>query len=189
MKLFFKKLKSARGVSLVELLVSVTIFSILLLSATDIFKMVVDGQRSSISAQNVQENMRYAMEKMSKEMRMSRISNTDCDSAAVYKVFNTANNDTELYFKNKDDQCIKYYLENNRLKVMVGVGAGAVADFITPARIEVSNLKFYVVDDLISSFHSLQPYVVMVMDVKAVGQAIHEQRMKIQMTVSSRYYE
>lgn len=174
---------------MIELMVAVMLFSVLILSATQIFKMVVDGQRSAISAQNVQENMRYAMEKMSKEIRMAQISNKGCDSAAINKVFNTADAGRELYFKNKNGDCLTYYLENSRFKIMVGAGAGAIADFITPAKVEVSNLKFYVDDDLIAAFHSKQPYVTMVMDVKAIGQAIHEQKMKIQMTVSSRYYE
>ena len=166
-------------------MVSVTLFAFLILAATGIFKMVVDGQRSAIGAQNVQENMRYAMEKMSKEIRMARISNQECDGTAVYKVYNTADSGREVYFKNKNGDCVTYYLENNRLKVMVG----AITDFITPAKIEVSNLKFYIADDPIGAFHSLQPYLTMMMDVKAIGRAAYEQRMKIQMTVSSRYYE
>ena len=60
---------------------------------------------------------------------------------------------------------------------------------VTPVKIEVSNLKFNVVDDAIGAFHSTQPYVTMSMDVEAIGLAIHKQKMKIQMTVSSRYYE
>lgn len=174
---------------MIELVVSIAIFSVLILSSTQIFKMVVDGQRGAVSAQNVQDSIRYAMEKISKEIRMAQISNASCYGAAVYKVFNPANGGTELYLKNKDGNCVNYYLENNRLKIMSGTGAGAIADFITPAKIEVSNLKFYVNDDLIGSFHSKQPYVTMAMDIKAAGQAMHEQRMKIQMTISSRYYE
>ncbi len=184
-----KKFKAERGVSLLELIVSVGLFALVMLSATGIFKTVVDGQRSAISAQNVQENIRYAMEKMSKEIRMAQVSNQECDGAAIYKIFNTADGGRELSFKNKDGECITYYLENNRLKIMVSVGADAITDFVTPAKVEVSNLNFFTVDDAIAAFHSKQPYVTMVMDVKAIGQAIHEQKMKIQMTVSSRYYE
>ncbi len=172
-----------------ELIVSVTIFSVLMLSATQIFKMVVDGQRNAINAQNMQENLRYAMEKMSKEIRMAQVSDKECDPAAIYKIFNTAYGGEELYFKNKDGECVTYYLEDNRLKLMVSVGADAIVDFVTPAKIEVSNLKFYIDDDLISAFHSKQPYVTMMMDAKAIGQAINEQKMKIQMTISSRSYE
>ena len=187
MNLFFKKIKSAKGVSLLELIVAIALFAVLMLSATAIFKMVIDGQRNAISAQNVQENMRYIMEKISKEIRMAQIGNQECGTAAINKVFNTANDGSEIYFKNQNGDCVTYYLENKRIKTMVGVNG--VNDFVTPAKIEVNNLKFYVVDDLIGVSASLQPYVVMTINAKAVGQAINQQAMKIQMTVSSRYYE
>ncbi|MFA6307166.1 MAG: hypothetical protein WCV70_04330 [Patescibacteria group bacterium] len=186
MNLFIKKFKAESGLSLLELVVSIALFSFLILASTQIFKMVIEGQRSSISAQNVQENIRYAMEKMSKEIRMAQVSNADCYGAAINKVFNMAGGGSELYFKNKDDVCVRYYLENSRLKI--DVNAGAQSGFITPTKIEVSNLKFFVVDNLIGA-SGKQPYVTMKMDVKAIGQAIHEQKMKIQMTVSARYYE
>ena len=181
--------KNKRGVSLIELIVSVGLFSVVMLSATEIFKTVVDGQRSAISAQNVQENIRYALEKISKEIRMAQISNTLCLPAGVNKVFNTAAGSTELYFKNQYGDCVTYYLDSNRLNINVATGISAGTYYITPAKIEASNLKFFVEDDLIGAFHSTQPYVTVVMDAKAVGLAIHEQKIKIQMTVSSRYYE
>jgi prepilin-type N-terminal cleavage/methylation domain-containing protein len=193
-----KKIKNQKGTSLIELLVAVTLFSVIILSATSIFKSVIDGQRNSISAQNVQENIRYAMERMSKEIRMAKISNHNCEQlffpqpTAANKVFNISggNNDI-LYFKNKDDICVAYYLESNRLKIKIlKISNGeSFVDFITPSNTLVSNLKFYTVDDKIGAFHSVQPYVTMVMDIKAVGLAIHAQEMKVQMTVSSRYYE
>lgn len=171
--------------SLIELIAAVTIFTVLILLATEIFKMVVDGQRSAISAQNVQESMRYALEKISKEIRTAQIAGSCACGAADKKIFNTANNDQALCFKNKNNQCVNYYLENNRLKATVG----AVTDFITPAKIQISNLKFYAADDLIGATHDVQPYVSLVMDVKAIRQAISEQKIKIQLTASSRYYE
>jgi len=185
-----KLIKNNRGVSLLELVVAITIFSFLILSSTQIFKMVVEGQRNAVSAQNVQENIRYAMEKISKEIRMAQISDTACEPTAVYKVFNTTSSDSILHFKNQDGQCLTYYLEDNRLKVTVADGLAVLADgFITPAKIEVSNLKFFVADDLIGAFHSLQPYVTMSLDIKAAGPALQQQSMKMQTTVSSRYYE
>ncbi|MFH1428478.1 MAG: prepilin-type N-terminal cleavage/methylation domain-containing protein [Candidatus Margulisiibacteriota bacterium] len=190
MKLVIKKIKNNRGISLMELVVSITLFTVIMLASTQIFKMVLDGQRGAIAAQNLQENMRYIMEKISKEIRMAQPSDAACGGDTDNKVFNTADDDHELYFKNNNDECINYYLENNRLKIIVDDGVGAIADFITPNKIEVSNLKFYIVDDLISAVsHDVQPYVTMMMDVEAKGLAIHEQKMKIQMTVSLRYYE
>lgn len=195
MEKFIKKIKAESGVSLIELIASVAIFAFLVLLASQIFKMTIDGQRNSISAQNVQENMRYALEKMSKEIRMAQISNQGCESifspppAAIYKVYNTAAGDTKLYFKDKDGRCVAYYLENNRLKATTGSGGPEFTDYITPGKIQVGNLKFLVVDNLIGDLPTKQPYVTMIMDVKASGPAEHEQKIKIQTTISSRYYE
>ena len=190
-------INNQKGTSLLELLVAITLFAVIMLSATQIFKMVIDGQRNALSAQNVQENMRYAMEKMSREIRMAQISKHSCDStfssgeSASYKVFNvfTDSGNDKLYFKNQYGDCVAYYLENNRLKIRVSAGAATNEGFITPSKIQVSNLKFNAVDDQIDAFHSIQPYVTMMMDIKAVGPGLHEQKMKLQITISSRYYE
>ena len=186
--MIYKYYKNNRGVSLLELMVAMAIFSVLILLATGIFKMVVDGQRSAISAQNVQESMRYAMEKIGKEIRMAGISNKDCLPSGSNRIFNKttdANGNDQLFFKNKNGICVTYYLENNRLKTTV---VGVNSDFITPAKIEVSNLKLYLADDPIGG-SNVQPYLTMVMDVMAIGPVTTQQKMNIQMTVSSRYYE
>ncbi len=182
-----------------ELLVAITLFTIIMLAATSIFKMVIDGQRNSVSAQNVQENIRYIMERISKEIRMAKISNHDCDHVfsgapgnATNKVYNLKGTDNNiLYFMNKDSVCIAYFLESDRLKIRYKrlSPANAFEDFVTPENTIVSNLKFIVVDDPIGALPSVQPYVTMVMDIEADGLAMHKQKMKIQFTVSSRYYE
>src|SRR3989338_7515952 len=58
-----QRTKNQKGTSLLELLVALSLFAMIILSATSIFKAVIDGQRNSISAQNVQESLRYALEK------------------------------------------------------------------------------------------------------------------------------
>ena len=202
MNLFFIKIKQTRGTSLLELLVAVTIFAVIILSSAQIFKVVIDGQRNVMSAQNVQENIRYTMEKISREARMAHISNRDCEAfvaplsptlvRANYKVFNVAIGPYSdiLYFKNKDDKCVAYYLRDNYLRVKAETLSGEVVSAdITPSKIEVSNLRFYAVGDVVGAFHSLQSYVTISMDIKSVGPELHEQSMKIQSTISSRYYE
>ena len=180
-----KFLKSQSGVSLIEMLIAVTIFSVTVLSATGIFKIVLDGQRNAVAGQNVQENMRYVFETIGKEIRMARRSDKECEASGIYKVFNTTTSDSVLHFKNKSGKCVVYYLDNNRLLV----DRGTQSAFVTPDEIKINNLKFMVVDDLIDSFHSIQPMVTIVMDVEAVSKEMHKQNMKIQLTISSRYYE
>ena len=214
--------KNNTGVTLIELLVAVTLFSVIMLSATAIFKIMVEGQRNAIAAQNAQESMRYVFEVMAKEIRMAQKSNDECKinmnfsvvcrdvatkevldyscdgspfsvcesnggKCAVYKVYNTDSNGEGdiLYFKNKNADCVAYYLVDGYLMVYRG---GKTAS-TTPDEIKVSNLSFNIIDDEIGAFHSIQPQVTMAMDIKAAGKIMHQQAMKMQTTISSRYYE
>jgi len=187
-----KIIKNNRGVSLIELLVAITLFSVTILSATQIFQMVVEGQRNAMASQGVQESIRYAYEAMAKEIRMAQKSDDECRielglaSPATYKIFNTVSgveSDT-LYFKNKNSHCVAYYLEDGYLMVYRNGNTAST----TPNEVKVNNLFYNVVDDEIDAFHSIQPLVTMVMDVEVIGKTMHKQSMKMQATISSRYY-
>ncbi|MCG2700783.1 MAG: prepilin-type N-terminal cleavage/methylation domain-containing protein [Candidatus Falkowbacteria bacterium] len=185
-----KIIKNNAGVTLLELTVAVAIFSFAVLSATQIFKMVLEGQRSAIAAQSTQESMRYALEVMSKEIRMAQKTRTgsgppECGIPKGTVYLTIAGNN--LIFKNIHDQCVEYSLENDtngipRLKIK----RDSDFAYITPDEIEVSDLEFIVVDDKVVSDQSS---VVMKMIVQAVGQESHKSEMKIQTAISSRYYE
>jgi len=184
----FKIIKNhQRGIGLLEMIVVVAIFSVTILAATDIFKWVVEGQRNALAAQNVQENMRYAFETMAKEIRMAQRSDTGCYSSGIYKVYNKSSSagDDRLYFRNKSSQCVSYYLNNNQLMVdRAGTATTTISNVI-----KISNLKFNVVDDLIAATHTMQPRITMAMDIEAVGKIMHRQKIRLEFTISSRYYE
>lgn len=174
-----KKIKNRKGVSLLELIIAIGIFSIIILSAIGIFQSVVNGQRDAISAQNIQENIRYAMETISREIRMAQKTlNNECNGSSDY-IYRTENN--TLYFKNMHGECVEYETENNAFKITrddVAIG------FITPNEIIVTNLKFNVVDG-----SATQPRVSLRMDVEAsTSKKEHKQKMVIQTTISSRDY-
>lgn len=175
----YKIVKNKKGTTLIELMVAMAIFSVLMLATLDIFKMVIEGQRNAINSQNVQESMRYALEVMSKEIRMAqKASVAECGvpAGSIYAI--NAAEDT-LYFKNKDSKCVVYELINYRLQITRGVDSGV----ITPSIIKLSNLKFHIVDAA-----GVQPRATISMDAE-ISQGTRKQSMKIQTTVSSRHYE
>lgn len=174
-------IKNNQGVTLIELIVAVGVFSVIMISATGIFMMVTDSQRNAISAQNVQEGIKYALEMTAKESRAAVKSEAgECPGVATSQVYYT--NGTKLYFKNKDGQCVIYEHDNNKLQITRGA---LPPGYITPASIKISNLKFVTADEAIS-----QPMVTLNFDVEAVtGKTAHKQAMKIQTTISARYYE
>src|SRR6056297_2655975 len=94
------------GFSLIEMLLAISIFVIIVLSATRIFQLVVQGQRQAIAAYHVQENLKYFFEVMSKEVRMAKMDTAgDCYPTDAVDQLYTAEEDN-LYFKNFEGECV-----------------------------------------------------------------------------------
>ncbi len=200
-----------KGFSLLEIMVAIAIFVIAILAAMNIFKNAIDTQRNAVAAQNTQESMRYVFEVISKELRLAKESNTECDSIVTFLGFSggpassklyhsalTADGNNVLYFKNKDDECVAYYIESDtngisRLKVFrddISDGLDNTSFYITPDEINVNSFDFNIIDNPIGAINTLQPRVTIRIGVEAnSSQDIYRQTMNMQTTVSSRYYE
>lgn len=75
-------MKKGNGFTLVELLVAITLFSVVSLTIAGIFSMVLKSQRKAMSIGDVQEAGRYLLESMAKEIRMSTV-NTGTSSGVT----------------------------------------------------------------------------------------------------------
>lgn len=69
MRLLQYSKKSNHGFTLIELVVSIAIFSILVLAAVDVMISVFKAQAKAISLKDVLDNMRFSLELMSRELR------------------------------------------------------------------------------------------------------------------------
>jgi len=191
--MFKNIIKNNKGVTLLEIIVAVSLFTVVVLSTTEIFRLVISGQRDAIASQNVQESMRYSFEAMAKEIRMATLGNHECESLfsppvdAENKIYNIASGDNGevLYFKNKNGDCVAYYSENGAIMVR----RGNKTALTTPAKIKITKLGFEVIDNPIDASSSAQPLVTIRIDIEAVGQEIYKGAIKMQTTLSSRYYE
>lgn len=185
MTIFNKILKDKKGITLLELIVAVGIFSVVVLLATAIFKTALEGQRSAIAAQNLQESMRYAMEVMSKEMRTAQKdvgAPGQCPNVGNGVVYDLSASGDEIDFKNYNSECVNYRLNGTRLEITRDGASG----FITPNEISISNLKFDVIDNVPAE----QSRITINMDIETVGgKDANKQSATIQTSVSARYYE
>jgi len=182
--MFRKIINNKEGLTLLELTVAVAIFSVMMLALTQIFNMVIRGQRNAIAAQNIQESMRYAMEVMSKEIRMAQKDvggPGQCPLVGNGDVYSINAQGDKLYLKNYQGKCVTYSLNGTRLEIE----RNGISNFITPDEIKVSNLAFSIVDNVGVD----QSMVTMKMDIEAVGKAMHKQSVTLQTTISARYYE
>lgn len=179
-----KKNKTKRGFSLIEVLVSVSLFVIIIMSATEIFKMVIEGQRDAIASQNVQESLKYFFEVIGKEMRMARRNDGSCANVPVGQIFQVDNNSlgNVLYFRNYYGQCVTYRLaadgDSQRFQITRNVNSG----FISPKKINIEALRF-------SLDTTGQPVITVSTKAWALGENRFKSEMEIQTSITSRYYK
>lgn len=183
-----KIIKQQAGFSLIEILVSTALFVIIITSAMNIFKVVIESQQGAIATQNVEESLKYFLEVTSKEIRMAKRNNGLCshlgvDSLGFYK---QSSNDygNVLSFRNYHDECVTYALDQTAagVKRFAITRNGLSGYYITPAKINVDELRFVV-------RNSKQPTVTMELLAHSLGKDVGDSAMKIQTTLSSRYYK
>jgi prepilin-type N-terminal cleavage/methylation domain-containing protein len=183
--------KEEAGFTLMEVLISISLFVVIILSVTSIFKLSIDGQRSAIATQNVQESLKYFLEVTAKEMRMAQKNNgvcTDIPDDIIFKIIPSEPSDI-LYFKNYYGECVRYFLaddgDNQRFKISRESNGETQSDFISPAKIVINNLNF-VLNDAVST---TQPMVTINLNANAIGSGQFKSDMTLQTSVTSRYYK
>lgn len=184
--MFFKEIKkNNKGVTLLELMVAVSLFSITILMSTRIFVTVIDGQRDAIAAQNMQESIRYTFERISKEIRMAQKDVDGSCTGTADKVYNTNAGNDELTFLNYHGECVAYSLGDYRLQVQrLTIDPSPLP--ITLEKIKINNLQFELLG---SNLETDQLMVVMKIDAEAEAKEQFKHKIKTQTSISSRYYE
>lgn len=183
--------KDEAGFTLMEVLVSVSLFVVIILSVTGIFKLSIDGQRSAIATQNVQESLKYFLEVTAKEMRMAQKNGGICTGIPDNEIFTiiSASPSDVLYFKNYYGECVRYFLEddgdNRRFKISRQTGTETQSDFISPSKIRINDLNF-VLNEIAST---TQPMVTINLNAFAIGSGQFKSNMTLQTSVTSRYYK
>lgn len=169
-----------------EVIVSVALFSVIILSATQIFKMVVDSQRNALATQNVQESLKYFLEVTAKELRMAQRNGGGCTGIGSQEIYHLQSNalGDVLRFKNYYGQCVTYELVDSNGIARFRVTRNNQADFISPAKVRINSLDFLVTDN-----GSQQPLVTIRLQAEAVNDSRFKSMLDIQTSLASRYYK
>jgi prepilin-type N-terminal cleavage/methylation domain-containing protein len=184
-------IKSLPGFTLIEVLVSVVLFSAIILSVTSLFKLSIDAQREAIAVQNVQESLKYFLEVTAKEIRMAKRNDGACPYVPDDKIFHVSSNGKTLYFKNYYGECVDYELDQDsdgvfRFLVRRGVyGEWQKEGFISPGKINIDQLAFAVRDNE----PDRQPLVTINIKATALGDKASSSEMVLQTSISSRFYK
>ncbi|MDP3093711.1 MAG: prepilin-type N-terminal cleavage/methylation domain-containing protein [bacterium] len=111
------KTKSDAGLTIVELLVAVTLFSVVVAIVGNIFLVNFQSQRRSLAFQTIFDQTSFLMEYMSRSLRMAKRETTGCLSAPNLN-YETTRSGKGIKFVNSDNVCQEFFLDvsTSRLK-------------------------------------------------------------------------
>ncbi|MBI2624792.1 MAG: type II secretion system protein [Candidatus Nealsonbacteria bacterium] len=122
-----------RGFTIIEILVSVAIFSVVTLVALGIFNLTLRSQRQSLADQQIISQASYVMEYMSRAVRMARKDMPGSCLTVFGAAFNYETNpqSDRIRFLNYQNICQEFFLEGGRLKERKSSDSSA-ANFLQP---------------------------------------------------------
>ncbi|TSC90931.1 MAG: hypothetical protein G01um10142_181 [Parcubacteria group bacterium Gr01-1014_2] len=166
------KTKSA-GFTLVELVVAVFIFTVLTMVAGGSFVSALNLQRRALDIKKVEENGRFVLELMTRELRVANpvnTSNTNCPTSPT----NT------ISFQHPVNGAIQYSLNGTQIQRRVN----GVDTIISNPDVEATRLVFCISGNTAND--NRQPRVTIVLSLKSGGSAVQAASIDLQTTVSQR---
>lgn len=160
--MLYRKRRQPAGVTLIELTIAISIFSVVMMIVFDAFLNVLKDNREAVNKQTIQDHTEFLLSLMNKEIRTAKINydnkcqpyyNALSDTANVSPngTYGVVNNGRELRFENYEGLCVRYFAEEDsslggdRLKIARHNPATneTKESWVLPLNIEISNLEFF----------------------------------------------
>ena len=173
--------RTQQGFTLVEMVVSLGLFTIIMFIATSAFLNIVNTDRKARSVRIAADNLNIALEDMSRRIKTGSSYYCGAGGEALLSANNcTSGVNTILFFTNQDGIRTKYELSGNSI-----LRDGTP---ITSSEITISSLKFIVSGSAVGTADNEQPMVVIAID-GSLGSGATASGFKIQTTVTQRAYD
>ena len=187
----------SKGVTLIEMLVAVTIFTIILGAISGLFISGIRTQRRVLATQELLDQTSYAFEYMGRALRMAKkdlTGNCLTTAGAKYNYENPGGDISKIRFIKFDhatqtELCQEYLKEENQLKERKSTDATAAnlpatGTPLTSEKLQVTSLKFNLSGE--SQTDNLQPRVTISSEILGRGAAGEQPKIQIQTTISQR---
>ncbi len=115
------KSKSGAGFTLIEILVAISVFSIIIGSISGILVFSIREQRKILTYQTILDQTSYALEYMSRALRMARKQlspNEECSATCLSQIglnYELFDENQELRFQNYECICQRFFIQNGQL--------------------------------------------------------------------------
>ena len=167
------------GFTLIEMLVAIGVFSMAMLISVSSFLSLQSSEKKVQVVTNIQNNLRFALEIMAKEIRTGELYHCALDAGT--QPLDCPSGASSITFKNTQGQTIIYRKIDSG--VQKSANGGASFQPLTSSDITVDDLKFYVVGA--PSNDNLQPLVLITLKASSfVAGALNEYN--LQTSVSQR---
>jgi prepilin-type N-terminal cleavage/methylation domain-containing protein len=143
---------TAKGFTLIEVLVSISIFAMVMVIATGSIFSIVNANKKTHSIKSVMTNLNFALESMARDIRVGSkylCDNTgDCETGGdVFKY--KANRDVDLDGSYSLDvsntyDFVEYYQSGSSIMKKIYGSGGEVDYAVTAEEVVIESLKFYV---------------------------------------------
>jgi prepilin-type N-terminal cleavage/methylation domain-containing protein len=182
-----------KGFSLIEMLVAVALFSSVMLIAVGALLSLIDANRKAQALNSVMNNLNFALENMSRNIRVGtnyhcEVSSgtpfnvntpTDCVNGGELLAFESSSGD-----RNDDNDQVVYRINGTTLEKSENAGAAGTFVSITAPEVSIDNFSFYVYGT--SSTDDFQPRVTIVLQGSAGISAKIRTEFNLQTMVSQR---
>ncbi|MEK7480639.1 MAG: type II secretion system protein [Patescibacteria group bacterium] len=168
------------GFTIFEMIVAIGIFSVVVTIAVSSMLILTNSERKAITLQNTQDNLRFALEAMAKEMRTGENFSSGCAIGCTFINYRTARGQTVSYRFNQTSKVIE----------KASTGSGCSTPFpencyfpFTSTEVIIDILLFYVTG---VANDNLQPKITIVLQASTPGTERTKSRLRLQTTVSQR---
>ena len=169
-KIVQKMIKGKEGFTLIEIMVSISVFAIVLLISSGSIYTLFDTNRKSQNLRSVMDNLNYTLESMTRSIRFG--SSYHCDVTITNPALNFpndcgANGAPSIVFNDDLGNQIIYSTTTNSVIITKTMGGNTIN--LTSSDVTITNLKFYVVGSYPHCYlgctptDTIQPRVVIVL--------------------------
>lgn len=179
---YSKKNKKEAGFTLVEMLVSVAVFSVIVSILSNSFVWGIQSQRYSLARQEILNELNYTMERVSRSLVMAKKDDIAGNNCLAGNKINYEFSGGCLGFKDSSGVCRDYCLDNGVLKEYEN---GVFFGNLTSSNVNISNFKVNLSG--VGQGDDLQPRVTIMLEAEsAIAGSADNVKLKLQTTISQR---
>lgn len=173
-----KNNKFTTGFTLVEMMVAVAVFSVVMTVAAGALLGVIDANRKAQAIQTAINNVNFALESISKDMRMG--SDYRCIDSSWNPIGCALAGNVGVTYLSSKNQQVSYLFENPKIERKIGSNS---PEDLTAPEVEITDMVFYVLRD---DSTKKQPRVILTLNGKAGTKISIQTDFSLQTTISQR---